>query len=712
MLRPLSLLPALVAVTATLVAPGSAHARPPAGDESPLAVTIDALAPAYIPNRGPIRITGSVTNNDAAPWTTVNVYAFIGRGPMTTSAELAEAATFEPGRDVGDRITAPNAYDTIERIDPGQSAQFSVRVPRSAISASEPGVYWFGVHALGAGPEGRIDGADGRARTFLPLVPRTNREVDTALVVPLRRRITFARDGRLTDVPAWTRELSPGGQLRSIVDFGASAGSRPITWLIDPAVPDAVRALAAGNPPLSLGPDQQEDEEEGGADDGGSPGPTATPEATPDSSEAPDPEAPTVPEATIEAANAWLERLPVALEASQVLTLPYGDLDVPAAAKRGPSTHERARARSDTAPEPLGSPGVSPPSGYLDEAGLRLLARDTTVLLEEGAFLEGAPPVARTLGRRIVPTSPAAAAGGPGPDDPLAPVAVRQRILSEAALRLISPGRQPLVVELPADWVPTSTTGFFEGLDQDWVDLTTVAGVATAHRARRVPVSGLDYPARQARRELKAGLFGAVDSLIRAGETLEAVLTRNDTVAQAVADQGLVSLSYSSRGRQEAARGSVRRSRRWIDNQLASVRIVAPLRVTLSSASGRFAATLVNELDQPVTVGINAVSDEQMTISGPSTVDIPAGGRTNVLLNARTGQLGIHNVTLVVTDTEGTPLGSSDTVPIRAAQVSAVIWLILGTGVALLFGAIAVRLIRRVRAATRAARAAPAPRHP
>jgi hypothetical protein len=200
--------------------------------------------------------------------------------------------------------------------------------------------------------------------------------------------------------------------------------------------------------------------------------------------------------------------------------------------------------------------------------------------------------------------------------------------------------------------------------------------------------------------------------MVRAGESLEALLTRNDTVAQAVADRGLVSLSYSSRGRQDAARGSVRRSRRWIQKQLASVRIVAPPRVTLSSASGRFAATLVNELDQPVTVGINAVSDEQMTISGPTTVDIPAGGRTNVLLNARTGQLGIHNVTLVVTDTEGTPLGSSDTVPIRAAQVSAVIWLILGTGVALLFGAIAVRLIRRVRAATRAARAAPAPRHP
>jgi len=52
----------------------------------------------------------------------------------------------------------------------------------------------------------------------------------------------------------------------------------------------------------------------------------------------------------------------------------------------------------------------------------------------------------------------------------------------------------------------------------------------------------------------------------------------------------------------------------------------------------------------------------------------------------------------MVTDGAGAPLGSSDQLPIRSAQVSGVIWLILGTGVALLFGAIAVRLFRRLRA--------------
>jgi hypothetical protein len=65
-------------------------------------------------------------------------------------------------------------------------------------------------------------------------------------------------------------------------------------------------------------------------------------------------------------------------------------------------------------------------------------------------------------------------------------------------------------------------------------------------------------------------------------------------------------------------------------------------------------------------------------------------------------RLGIHNVRLVVTDRSGRPLGSSVELPIRAAQVSEVIWVIIAGGAAMLFGAIAVRLFRRIRAARRA----------
>ena len=60
-----------------------------------------------------------------------------------------------------------------------------------------------------------------------------------------------------------------------MVDFGAAAGSRPVTWLVDPAVTDTVRDLVAGNPPRSL---DSTVTDAGGGD--GSPEPTA--EAEPD----------------------------------------------------------------------------------------------------------------------------------------------------------------------------------------------------------------------------------------------------------------------------------------------------------------------------------------------------------------------------------------------------------------------------------------------
>ena len=197
--------------------------------------------------------------------------------------------------------------------------------------------------------------------------------MDTALVVPLRQRIAFTPDGRLADVPGWTRTLSAGGRLRSVVDFGASAGSRPVTWLLDPALPDAVRQLAAGNPPRSLAADEPEGP---GAESSETPTgtPSATPRQPPTSSASASPDAEPVPPATVEAANAWLERLDVALQSSQILALPYGDLDVAATAKRARSMYQRARNRSDAStPGAPKTPAVAPPRGLLDVPGLRLV---------------------------------------------------------------------------------------------------------------------------------------------------------------------------------------------------------------------------------------------------------------------------------------------------------------------------------------------------
>lgn len=725
--RPVSFLPALVAVLATTLV-GTAGSAEPAGaedpgrpgaatrtaahrpapapqDQDPLGVSIDVLTPSYVPAKGAIRVAGEVTNRSDETWHAVNLHPFVGTGPITTSAELATETDRAAAEYVGDRITIPGNFDNVPSLAPGESARFSISLSTRVLALSEPGVYWFGVHALGETDTIPRDSvADGRARTFMPLVPRTNRSLPTALVVPVRRHLQHRPDGSIDDVQGWAHDLAPGGALRSLVDFGASAGSRPLTWLVDPAVPDAVADLVAGNAARSLADTVEEDPGDEVAEpesDGPSaePSPSESPSEKPPSEDLPD-NAATAPGA------AWLNRFREAVTGNQVLALPYGDVDVSAAAERDSQAYQRARRRSGGRLEPFDidtTPAVSSPSGYVDPSALDSISRRSTVLVTERMFGDNPPALARVDGRRLVVTS-TAAEGGPAPGNRLGAIALRQQILCEAAVRLLAPGRKPLVVVLPDEGLPAGAIGFFQGLDVDWLDLTDLDGLGP-RAGGTVRQGRLDYPESQVRRELDAANFASASALVDIGTTLQNVLLRNDEVAAEVADEALSTLSYAARDHPDAARVAADRSRAWISRQLGRIRVQAPRAVTLSSSRGQFAATLTNNLDHPVTVRIEAVLDEPMRISGPETIQIAANSRTSVLLDASTSRLGVSNVQLIVTDEDGTPLGSSDELPIRSGQVSQVIWLIMGAGVALLFGAIVVRLVRRIRRARRAARA-------
>lgn len=701
MLRPVTLLPALVVVVGAVlgIPVGTAHAAAPqhAATRTPLAVTIDTLAPSVIPRRGPVKVTGSVTNRDDQTWTDINLYAFASATPMTTTAELADAAEVGPSEYVGDRILTTGTYDSVDELAPGETRQYSITVPRSELP-DQPGVYWFGVHALGFNAEGGDRLADGRARTFLPYVPRTDKSVDTALVIPIRRLVTHSPDGSIGDLDSWNAQLAPGGSLRALVDLGTAAGSRPVSWLVDPSVVDAARRLAAGNPGRSLAPTTA-DESGTDGDAGESPSPSPTPQGD-DAGEGLTPNEQTA----TDAATTWLERLHEGLAGSEILALPYGDVDVAASATHDRRVYRQARKRSSGDLQPWGlatTPAVSSPTGYLDTAGIRLVEPDATLLLTDRMFGSRAPAVAHVADHTAGVTSSGAASGGPGPDERLAPLAMRQRIVSEAAIRLLTPGRKPLIAVFPPTWSPDSASGFWEGLDLDWLRLTTV-GAAMQREGTDVPAERLHYPDNQARLQLDPPSFAAADSLVRAGDTLQNLLTQNDQVGAEVRDEAWTDLSYSSRLRPDSTRMSADQSRTWIETQLRQVTVDAPKAVILSSGSGRFSATVVNRLDQPVSVKVSAVADPPLRVAVPAeTIDLGADSRTTVLLNASSRGVGIRNVTLLLTDVDGVPLGSSDDVPIRSNRVSNVIWLIVGTGIALLLGAIVVRLYRRLRAARR-----------
>jgi hypothetical protein len=95
-------------------------------------------------------------------------------------------------------------------------------------------------------------------------------------------------------------------------------------------------------------------------------------------------------------------------------------------------------------------------------------------------------------------------------------------------------------------------------------------------------------------------------------------------------------------------------------------------------------------------VKVQATADSRLHITGGETVQLAPHGRTTVPLDASTHVLGIHTVTLELTSPSGRPLGAHDQFPMRAEQVSRLIWVIIGAGLALLFGAVVVRLARRV----------------
>lgn len=711
MRHPLSLLPALLAVAATVVGlPGGAPAAtaasaPPAsaGEHGgPLEVSIEALTPSSIPARGRVRMRGTVTNASDERWRAINVHAFVSAVPLTTAPEVAEAVQAPVDADVGARITTPGTFDSVGSLDPGESTTFTVTLRRDQLPVSEPGVYWFGAHALGNTDDVRDGVADGRARTFLPLVPTTGRPVEAALVLPLRRSVRHLPSGRVRGVARWADDLAAGGRLDVMVEV-AEAADAPLTWLVDPAVPDAAARLVAGNPPRSLAdtiqPEAPDEEPEESPDPDEEPTGSGTAEPVDGDVQPVEPVEPVEGDETAETAASWLDRLRGELARGDVLALPYGDLDLAAAAQHDPATYGRARRSSGGVLgrwDLLTSPGAGATSGYASPDELTLLDGDETVVLADHALPPERRPLAaaRVGGRRVLFASSATAAGGPGPEPRLGDIALRQRILADAAVRLLSHDREPLVVALPLRFRPTSPTRFWTGLQPGWLDLVPLG------QLREGPTLAADellYPEEEEQRVLDEGAFDAAAALVEAGRTLEALLSNNDQLGDQVLDEALTSLSVTHRGQPLQARADVNRATAWIRARLDAVRITAPKGVTLSSASGSFAATVTNRLPHRVTVSVSAEGQGDVSVAAPAPLELAPRGRQTIVLEATAASPGVHYVQLRVTDGEGTPLGVGQRVPIRSAQVSEAIWLVLGVGVGLLFLAIAVRVVRRVR---------------
>jgi hypothetical protein len=658
---------------------------------SPLTVTLEQLTPSTIPAKGRVVLAGTIRNDSSELWSAVNVHPFISETPMTTRDELAAAAASDPAPEVGTRLFKDGQFAPIGDLLPGQSAPFRISLPARDLPISgAPGVYWIGVHALGQDTAGRDGVADGRARTFIPLVdPKARGSV--ALVVPVRERVRRDRIGKLLDTSDWSAALADDGRLERIAGLLDSAGGVPATMLVDPAVIDAVASIAGDNPELSLGPP-------GSTTKSPSPSPSPSPsQASGDAS----PASRTVDrlDATDRAnATRWLAQLKTASTLQTVLGLGYADPDTAALARQRPSLIGLAAKESATAFEQLGIeavPTVAPASGWLDDEALPSVPPGTMVLVSDHAAPRTRSHWRTPEDQDLVFSDDQAADGGPGPTPALDALAVRQRIVSDAALRALDGTRAPMVVELPPGWDPGpswQSADFFSGLTLPWLDLVRIDRASPEN----TPTfdAALGYPAAERRAEVGPANVSATRSLVSTGTVLGQLLRSTNDVRRTLIGIALEAVSSHARRDPARARAEVLATDTAMRARLGKVSVIGTDFVTLSGGSGTLTVTLVNDLDQPVTVGIEPRSSSpDVRIHTPKPLEMAPGQRTVLRLKATASSIGVHEVTLTPVTTEGTELGTSLTFSLRTSQVGRLIWGVLMGGAALLV----VMILRRIR---------------
>jgi hypothetical protein len=651
---------------------------------TPLGITLDQLTPSTIPTKGRHVLAGTVRNESEELWSAVNVHPFISATPMTSRDELAAAADSDPALDVGARLLGSGQFAAIGDLLPGQSASFRISLKAKDLPISgAAGVYWIGVHALGQNTGGREVG--GRARTFIPLVDGSAHG-SIALVVPLRERVRRDRLGKLLDTSRWATMLGDDGRLERVAALLDSAGGVPATMLVDPAVIDAVASIAADNPALSMGTTPGEPSE--------SPSPG---DATPTSRSAdrlgPDDRA---------SATRWLAQVQHASTLQTVLGLGYADPDTAALARQRPSLVGLAAKESAAAFKLLGIdevPAVAPATRGLDDEARAAGAAATLGLGSDHAAPRTRKHWRTHEGQDLVFADQQAAAGGPGPTEPLDALAVRQRIVSDAALRALEGARGPMVVQLPSGWDPGpdwQAADFFGGLRLPWLDLEPLdrAPVGTTPTFD----AALGYPANERQAEVGPANVSATRSLVSTATVLGQLLRSTNDVRHALIGVALEAVSTHARRDPGRARAEVLGTNTAMRDRLAKVAVIGTDLSTLSGGSGTLTVTLVNGLDQPVTVGVEPrTSSPDVRIRAPKPLDLAPGQRSVLRLRATASSIGVHEVTLTPVTAQGTELGTPLTFTLRASEVGKLIWAVLIGGGALLFVMILRRILRGLR---------------
>jgi Family of unknown function (DUF6049) len=680
---------AFVAVLSALAGPalaGVRAARTVVQPSQPLAIEISKISPAVPTETSTLTVSGVIRNTGSTRIGQVEVVLAVGTAPLTFRGQLQqveEGALPQPTRPV----SAGRAVLDGE-IDPKDFAPFRLAVPISALGlpATEAGRGVYQLDLTAIAPQSAVPGST--VTTFLPWVPNAEAIAPTKLAWlwplvgrPVRDSAGIFNNDRLA------ASLGPGGRLRGLVD--AAAGS-PVTWVVDPDLLETAEQMSQG----------YRVRVRGGSTTAGS---------------------------GREAAAEWLDRLRAAIGNSEIVSLPYGDVDL-TALRRNLLTEDISEANAlgaETARLVLHRPTISdvawPPGDVTDGPTMEAVraSGQHAIILADSAL---PPAVSLTYtpdGRGRLTTEAgdldalltdsglsAVLRTGSGSEPGVGALMI-QRFLAETALITLQRPNdaRSLVVAAPRYWsVDPQTAGQLLDAVATTPWLTSVPlGAVRAVEPPAVPRVVAEYPASARAAELPGSYLTTVRRMRTQLLDFTEVLSAPDptehayTAARLRAESAAWRRADGEPGVTAAGRSYLRRVAANLTALRGKVSIVSGGTVTLSSHTGTIPVTVRNELPQPVSIQVfvDSTREDRLQVEQPDLAVVPAGGVAQISVRAEAVANGLVEVRAQLHNEGGEPISDTQSIRVQVTNYGTLGSVIIAAATALLFISATTRIVRR-----------------
>ncbi|MGI5166119.1 DUF6049 family protein [Spirillospora sp. CA-253888] len=660
-------------------APGAAD-RAPQRDRQQVALSLTSMSAKAGPG-SKINVAGVVQNRSGQSMPGLSVRLRYRGVPVSSRGELDQYAAAPPGNLSG---LPPNAVGQLpQTASSGGRQTFTLSVDTGVMGLER---YGFGVYPVGVEVVDGSGQAVAGVTSFITYVPKRTsfKPVQISWVWPLVDRMHRADDRTFIDDRLAT-DTAAGGRLRGLVE-AAQGTKTPVTWAIDPALLDDVRAMTA-----SGGYNVQEQRPRK-----------------------------TVHKQKSQAAADWLKALKEASKGDPYFTLPYADPDVMSLVRYKWIDHlNAAYGHTGVAAEVLGRKPTTqiawPPSGLAGYGTLGQLARlnlknGGSFLLSDAMFEpQNVTTVARTnvqtaLGAKpvlaydqklssIVSQSSARSPGGE--------VLAQQRFLAETAMiTMESPNTQRTVVVAPnRHWNPSpkqakNLLSYSE--KASWLAEKPLADVG---RTAPQPRTYRGYPDEYQRFELGDKYLEQVYAIGRRARGFTAIMVEPYAMTY---DRAVLRLQSAAwRGRPGPAQRARQELALELKERMDKIRLLSK-RAGLAGASGRVPITLSNELpDQKVRFRLRVTAEfpakfkvgelegkDEVIELGPDQKEsprIPVQALGNGSFRLRVEMLTVK---------DGKKFGDTQVITVRTTGYGRVAVLITGGGLAVLFVGVGVRAIR------------------